>query len=95
MLGKCTDRLNYGEFPTAWSDGLLVPIHKKGSLTSPNNYRGITLLSVLGKLFTRTVNNRLDKWAEEYSIYVEAQYGFRKGRSTTDCGFILHAIIIN
>ena len=71
----------------------LVPIHKKGSLSSPNNYRGITLLSVLGKLFTRTVNNRLDNWAEEYSIYVEAQYGFRKGRSTTDCAFILHAII--
>ena len=82
-----------GEFPTSWSDGLLVPIHKKGSLSSPNNYRGITLLSVLGKLFTRTVNNRLNNWAEEYSIYVEAQYGFRKGRSTTDCAFILHTII--
>ena len=82
-----------GIFPTGWSDGLLKPLHKKGNRCSPDNFRGITLLSVLGKLFTRVINKRLDTWAERYGIYVEAQYGFRKGRSTTDCMFILHNII--
>ena len=53
------------------------------------------MLSVLGKLFTRVINNRLEKWADDYNIYIEAQYGFRKGRSTTDCMFILHSIIDN
>ena len=82
-----------GIFPSSWSDGLLVPLHKKGDISTPGNYRGITLLSVLGKLFTRIINNRLDQWAEMYDIYIEAQYGFRKGRSTTDCIFVLHNVI--
>ena len=49
-----------GIFPEPWTEGLLVPLHKKGNLFLPDNYRGITLLSVLGKLFTRVLNNRLE-----------------------------------
>ena len=82
-----------GIFPQEWSEGILIPLYKKGNSATPSNYRGITLLSVLGKLFTRILNSRLDTWAENYGIYVEAQYGFRKGRSTTDCMFILHNMI--
>ena len=55
------------------SETNLSPLHKKGDRLNPDNYRGITLLSVLGKLFTRVLNNRLDKWAEDYKIYIEAQ----------------------
>ena len=84
---------NSGIFPEAWTTGLLVPLHKKGSIHSTDNYRGITLLSVLGKIFTRVLNNRLTKWAEDYGIYVEAQGGFRQGRGTTDNIFILYNII--
>ena len=65
-----------GIFPSNWSEGLLVPLHKKGDLNSPSNFRGIVLLSVLGKLFTRVLNTRLNIWAEEYGVYVEAQNGF-------------------
>ncbi len=57
------------------------------------NYRGITLLSTLGKLFTRVINNRLTEWAEEYHIYVESQAGFRSGMGTTDNIFVLHNLI--
>ena len=85
--------LDSGVFPEDWSDGLLIPLHKKGDRSTPDNYRGITLLSVLGKLFTRVINNRLENWANDYNIYIEAQYGFRKGRSTVDCMFILHNVI--
>ena len=55
-----------GVFPENWSEGLLTPLHKGGSRCEPDNYRGITLLSVLGKIFTRVLNNRLDSWAEKY-----------------------------
>ena len=97
LLPYVTSLFNYifrsGVFPEPWTEGLLVPLHKKGSLFSPDNYRGITLLSVLGKLFTRVINNRLENWAEEYGIYIEAQNGFRKGRGTVDSIYILNEII--
>ena len=82
-----------GIFPETWSEGLLVPLHIMGNINIVHNYRGITLLSVLGKLFTRILNNRLTAWAESYGIYVEAQNGFRSGRGTTDTIFILHNVI--
>ena len=49
--------VDIGHFPDCWSEGYLAPIHKKGSLNNVENYRGITLLSVLGKLFTQILNN--------------------------------------
>lgn len=82
-----------GYFPESWSDGLIVPLHKKGSLNDVNNFRGITLLSCIGKLFTKIINNRLYEWADNYNVFIEAQAGFRKGMSTVDNVFILHGLI--
>ncbi len=62
---------NNGYFPDAWSEGHIVPIHKKGDVNLVNNYRGVTLLSTIGKLFTRLLNNRLTNWAENYFVYIE------------------------
>ena len=42
-----------------------MPLHKKGDINQVENYRGITLLSALGKLFSRILNNLLTDWAEE------------------------------
>ena len=50
----------------------MVPIHKKGNINRVENYKGIRLLSVIRKLFTRILNNRLTQWAEDYYIYIEA-----------------------
>ena len=57
------------------------------------NYRGITLLSVLGKLFTRILNTRLMDWSESYYVNIEAQTGFRAGMGTADDVFVLHGLI--
>ena len=35
--------LELGHFPEKWTDGFIVPLHKKGSINEPENYRGITL----------------------------------------------------
>jgi len=48
----------------------------------------ITLLSTFGKLFTKVLNNRLNVWAENYSVYCEAQAGFRKTMGTVDNFFV-------
>ena len=82
-----------GYFPKSWSDGFIVPIYKKGDKNEPSNYRGITLLSTLGKLFTRILNNRLNEWAENYNVYIEAQAGFRKNMGTVDNIYILNGLI--
>ena len=73
-----------GYFPESWPEGYIIPIYKKGDKEEPSNYRGITLLSTVGKLFARILNNRLNDWAEEYNVYVEAQAGFRKSMGTVD-----------
>ena len=85
--------LDTGYFPDSWGDGFIIPLHKKGSIENVENYRGITLLSVVGKLFTCILNTRLNEWAEKYHIYVEAQAGFRKGMSTLDNIFVLNSLI--
>ena len=45
--------------PRQWRDGLIVNIFKKGDREDPGNYRGITLLSVVRKVFCKILNNRL------------------------------------
>ena len=51
--------LDTGVFPSVLCDALIVPVHKKGSMSDPKNYRGISLISCLCKLFTSIVNRRL------------------------------------
>ena len=82
-----------GLFPTAWSKGIIVPIHKKGAFDNPGNYRPITLLDAFGKIFTSILCSRLTRWCEENLEIPENQAGFRKGYSTVHNLFTLHAVI--
>ena len=82
-----------GKLPDDWTEGYVIPLHKKGDANEVENYRGITLLSTLGKLFTRVINNRLNEWAENYSLLIEAQAGFRIHMSTVDNIVVLHGLI--
>ena len=59
----------------------------KGDCSDCNNYRGISLLSIVGKVFARLVLNRLKKLADR--VYPESQCGFRSKRSTIDMMFSL------
>lgn len=82
-----------GHYPEQWAKAVLVPLHKKGPTSDVNNYRGIALLSVIGKLFCKILNSRLVHWADTCEIQKEEQAGFRKGYSTTDNIFILQSLI--
>ena len=68
--------------PQAWRDAELVPIPKKGDLSNCDNWRGIALLDVVGKVIGRLIQNRLQGLAE--LELADAQCGFRQGRSCTD-----------
>ena len=47
--------------PIYWREVLIVRLFKKGDKEDPGNYRAITLLNVVGKLYSRVINNRLLK----------------------------------
>ena len=83
-----------GILPDAWLEGKIRPIYKnKGSQLDPENYRPITILSCLGKLFTAILNNRLTKYLEHHESLHENQAGFRQGYSTTDHIYTLNSLI--
>ena len=57
----------------------------KGDTDDVGNYIGIhTLLSTFGRLFTKVLNDRLNVWAEQYHVYIEAQAGVRHHMGTVD-----------
>ena len=74
---------------------LLYRSTKKGATDDVNNYRGITLLSCLSKLFTTILNNRIITFCEDHSVISDAQFGFKNGLSTSDAIFTLLNIVQN
>ena len=80
--------LKCGVVPQQWCIGYIRPLYKnKCDPNDPNNYRGITITSCLGKLFT-TLNSRLGKFVEDMELIGPEQAGFRSGYSTVDHIFV-------
>ena len=84
--------LDTGNFPSEWSESIITPIHKKGPKSDPGNYRGISLINSLGKIFVSVLNSRLQHFCDEHELIDESQAGFRKDYSTTDNIFTLCAL---
>ena len=70
----------------------MFPLNK-GDAGNPDNYRGITILSCFGKLFTAALNHRLNYYLENMNLLCEEQAGFRKGYSTIDHIFNLKCLV--
>ena len=72
-------------------DGKIVTLYKnKGDRRVCNNYRDSSLLSILGKLYTRVMLVQLQKLAEQ--VYPESQSGFQAKRSKVDMIFFLQQL---
>ena len=61
----------------------------------PMNYRGISLLSYISKLYSALLDKRLTNYLEENELLSDEQNGFRSGRSREDLVFTLNSIIRN
>ena len=70
------------EIPAEWKEGYLIKIPKKGDLSHCDNFRGITLLSVPGKVLNRIILELMK--GEVDKTLREEQAGFRQDRSCTD-----------
>ena len=76
--------LNEGYFPKIFCNAIIKPLFKNKCKDDITNYRPISLLRCLSKIFEKVMNNRLASFLEKNDIYDDGQYGFRKKRSTQD-----------
>ena len=83
--------------PSIWRSSIIAPIPKSASKDPcvPLNYRGISLLSCLYKLYTSMLNLRLTNYCENNNYLVDEQNGFRPKRSCQDHIYVLSSIIRN
>ena len=72
-----------GKLPAKWKIAEVRPIFKKGSKTSPGNYRPVSLTSIVCKVFEGFVRDVLYKHLESNHLLAEEQYGFCSRRSCT------------
>ena len=77
--------------PTEWMEGIICPIYKKGDRMICSNYRPITLLNVVYKIFSFLINNRITKIVERK--LEDCQIRFRSNRSTIDNIFTVRQIM--
>ncbi len=83
----------YGTLPQDWKDANIVVIYKqKGDRAVCGNSRGISLLSIAGKVLAKIMLSRLVEHISE-AVLPETQCGFRKSRSTTDMVFVLRQLM--
>jgi hypothetical protein len=81
------------KWPQQWCHGNVVLLHKGGPKEQLDNYRGITLLSTISKVFENVINRRLYAWAEGEHKLRDEQGGFRPDRRCVDQMFLLHEVV--
>lgn len=98
LLHQCYDLIshvfNTGDWPTQWVCNTLTPIFKKsGDSHDMDNYRGIAVGSILGKVFSNILTHRLNCWAEQYHVRAISQAGFRPAYGPLDHIFVLRHLV--
>ena len=80
-------------FPNSWNLSLIKPIHKCGTFSKHDNYRGICISNHLSKLFTALLHKGLEKWSVKENVLPDNSLGLRKGLRTEDGIFILTTLL--
>ncbi|KAK3540900.1 hypothetical protein QTP86_004165 [Hemibagrus guttatus] len=87
----CNIAWRSGTVPLDWATGVVVPLFKKGDRRVCSNYRGITLLSLPGKVYSRVLERRVRPLVEPR--IQEEQCGFRPSHGTLDQLYTLHRVL--
>jgi hypothetical protein len=81
-------------FPGDWKIAVICPIYKgRGKWGQPGNYRGISLLEVLCKIYSSILAGRLRDWLINNKILSRFQAGFVKDKRTTDNIFVIKTTV--
>ena len=97
LIEKLTEMFNHmleaGELPQDFKDASIIHLYKnKGDRQVCDNHRGISLLSIAGKILARMLLNRLLDHLSSNDLLPESQCGFRKERGTADMIFAARQI---
>ncbi len=93
LCGLFNKVLESEAYPDEWCNAIIIPVYKSGDKDDPSNYRGISLLTCISKLFTKILNDRLIRWATVSGKMYDIQAGFTKGKSTVDHIFVLQTLV--
>ena len=72
-------------FPESWKTARVTPIFKEGDKSEPSNYRPISVLPVLTRLFEKLIFSQLYKYLNDNNLLSQEQSGFRTLHSTVSC----------
>ena len=72
-----------GVFPNCLKIARVIPLFKSGDSTNLNNYRPISILSIISKIFERIVHTQLISFLNRFKLLSPSQFGFRKNFSTS------------
>lgn len=81
VINLCIDT---GVCPDHFKRAVITPVHKTGDVQVSSNYRPISLISNLSKVFEKIIKSRICKFLEKHKILHNNQFGFRSGRSADD-----------
>lgn len=82
-LTKCINKcLELGIFPSSLKTAKVTPIFKSGNKSHPGNYRPISVLPVISKIFEKILYNRLETFLDSINFLYNKQYGFRRKSNT-------------
>jgi len=73
--------LDQGIVPLEWKSAVVTPIHKKGSKTDPQNYRPISLTSILCKVLESIIKDSIVAFVDKFNLIRDSQHGFMRGMS--------------
>lgn len=83
MLHLINSSFITGIFPGKLKVTKVIPVYKKGSRTEVQNYRPVSVLPSISKVFEKAMYNRLYSHLEINNLFDDEQHGFRKNKSTT------------
>lgn len=84
LLQIFNNSLKTATFPACWKTAIMIPVPKTATSITQDQYRPISLLTTMSKLFEGIIKSRIEYHVYKKDILSEAQFGFRKGRSAPD-----------